>query len=126
MRGITPYHAVVANGLRVLNLNAEVSAYASIYRDALNSNSHIYQFLCYYKIIEGVLKRRKRLGTEAAKRGETFSRPGENLPADTESQIRWLREVLGIDAPSQEMHYKSFFPAEFVGKRCRGIHQRSM
>ncbi len=39
----------------------EFRLYASLYREALNSLSLRYQFLCYYKIAEGISARRGRL-----------------------------------------------------------------
>jgi methylamine utilization protein MauJ len=53
-------------------LTSDIRGYASLYREALNSNSPVYQFLCYFKIIESVRQRRARLGAEARARGESF------------------------------------------------------
>lgn len=69
-RAAKPYDSVIfSQGIRVLDLKEEPAAYASIYREALNSNSHNYQFLCFFKIIDGLIIRRAKLAAEAAARG---------------------------------------------------------
>ena len=46
-------------------LNPDFRGYASLYRQGLNSDSPVFQFLCYFRIIESVRRRRARLGSEA-------------------------------------------------------------
>jgi len=66
-------------------MDSELRAYASLYREALISNSPNYQFLCFYKIIEGVRKRQERLTKREQEvrlflhdRGIEFLRKGRN------------------------------------------------
>jgi hypothetical protein len=64
-------------------LESEFRHYASLYREALNSNSPVYRFLCLFKIIEGIRVRRSRLAQEAKKHGKEPQRlPFEWIPED--------------------------------------------
>jgi len=58
-------------------ISQEFRKYASYYREGLASNSLNYQFLCFYKIIEGIRKRRHRLTTTAVQAAKTR---GAKLP----------------------------------------------
>jgi len=92
--------------------------YASLYREALNSNSPVYQFLCYFKIIESVSVRRDRLGAEARARGETFSRPPEVFPATPEELRPWLDALFTVRPPAwDQMHLEGLLLPETARKR---------
>jgi hypothetical protein len=78
--------------------SAQQQKYASLYREALGSSSSNYQFLCLYRIIEGLRERRQRVRGEAAKdarrRGKVpTSRPETKIPSDLVSQRRLLNSV---------------------------------
>ncbi len=64
--------------------------YASFYREALTSSSLAYQFLCLFKIIEGIRRRRSQLAIAAKQRQQTFSRPSEIIPYDPVAYRAWL------------------------------------
>ena len=83
-----PEKALPTGGVRMTT--PEFRFYASLYREALCSNSLIYQFLCLYKIIEGIRRRRTRLGMEAKKRKERLIRPAEVSPSDPAQCLLWL------------------------------------
>jgi hypothetical protein len=63
-------------------MTPEFASFASFYREALESNSDVYQFLCLFKIAEGVRNRRARLAAEAKTKGENFTRAEERIPGD--------------------------------------------
>jgi hypothetical protein len=67
--------------------------YASMYREALNSNSSVYRFLCLFKVIEAIFARRVRLAREARRRGESFSRPPEMIPENPDGRVAWLNDI---------------------------------
>jgi hypothetical protein len=52
------------------SMTDEFRKYASFYRETLHSNSINYQFLCFFKIVEGIRNRQGRLINEARARGE--------------------------------------------------------
>lgn len=98
----------------------ELAFYASLYREALNSNSPIYQFLCLFKIIEGVQKRRERLDRDIVARGGTPTRLRERLPSDPLSAAAWLNEL--FYAREWDCNVVNMvFPHEILGKRMNAV-----
>jgi hypothetical protein len=90
----TPRHRVV--GLQLSSLLKESSDfrfYASLYRESMNSNSPLYQFLCLFKIIEGIAARRKRVEREKRRRGESISASAEIVPSDSTTWKAWLARL---------------------------------
>lgn len=51
------------------NFGAEFRSYAALDREALNTNSPVYQLLCLFKILGALGARRKRMTREAKKEG---------------------------------------------------------
>jgi hypothetical protein len=101
-------------------LKPDFRGYASLYREALNSNSPVYQYLCYFKIIESVRLRRKRLGGEARGRGEAFTRPPELFPSDPDELALWLNAFFTVRPPTwDEMVIESLLMPEVAGKKFR-------
>ena len=78
-----------ANG----KLGAEFSYYASLYREALNSNSSVYRFLCLFKVIEAIRARRQRIQAERLARGDSPLRLIERFPLDLTDLERWLAPI---------------------------------
>jgi hypothetical protein len=95
--------------------------YASLYREALNSNSPVYRFLCFYKIIEGLRIRRNRLAITRQQNGESASRAREVLPADTNAAHAWLKELLGLSAQAERLTLEYVFPKGTLGKKYNNI-----
>ena len=52
-----------------LTAEPELRTYASVYREALTTESLPYQFLCFYRVVESLKARRKRLARDATRRG---------------------------------------------------------
>ncbi len=91
--------------------------YAGLYREALNSNSTAYRFLCLYKIIEGVQVRRYRLAAEAkASRREPQRFVFEEVPAEPSALPPWLNAVYNSrDWP--KLALDQVLPFEIRGRR---------
>lgn len=88
----------VPGGMPPIELSEEHQKYSSLYREGLNSNSSNYQFLCLYRIIEGLRERRQRLrgelAREAKQRGESPPSYGEEkIPKDRLQQLQLLNSV---------------------------------
>jgi hypothetical protein len=117
-RAAKPANAVVLpEGLRVLDTNRELSTYTSVYREALNSNSHIYQFLCFYKIVNCIMNRRKR----AASRTK-MSVAVERLPEDPEGIISLLQTLFPYHIRGWDILESEFvFKRELWGKEITEI-----
>ena len=99
----------------------EFRRYASLYREALNSDTPAYQFLCFFKIIEGVQGRRARMVTEARSRGEEPKRYDERLPTDHGDCARWLNAVFYSRPPWDPMTIDQIFLPEVHGKKLSHI-----
>jgi hypothetical protein len=113
---LTP-HFVVPLAIRpTANLLPEFRGYASLYREALNSNSSVYQFLCLFKMIEAMLKRRSRLGAAAKRAGKPFSRKHETIPVGQDAAIKWLNAIFHVRPNWDAMALASLFPDEVTGK----------
>lgn len=98
----------------------EFEALTSIYREALNSNSLPYQFLCFYKITEGLARRRDRQVKAASRRGTAYTLPIEVVPSAAADIERWLGAIFPLAAPAEEpfrtIYYETYLPAEAKGK----------
>jgi hypothetical protein len=108
-------------------LTSEFRGHASLYREALNSNSAVYQYLCYFKIAESVLARRARLGSEARARGETFSRPKEYFPEDVASLTTWLNALYIVRPPEwDDLILAAFLQPLVAGKKFRAVIENQL
>jgi hypothetical protein len=97
-------------------LEPEFMYYAGLYREALNSNSPAYRFLCLYKIIEGMRLRRSRLAKEARASGqEPESFAFEGVPADASALRPWLNSIFGV-RDWVEQTVDQVLPADIRGK----------
>ena len=115
----TPF-AVMAQG----QMPADFRGYAGMYREALVSNSPVYQLLCYFKIIESIRARRARLGKEARQFGRPFTRYQEVFPNDGESLRAWLDTIFAIRPSAwDDMTVDSLLLPEIVGKRFGAIFE---
>jgi len=118
---VTPHLEAPFAVMPTANLLPEFRGYASLYREALSSNSSVYQFLCLFKMIEGMLKRRARLGPEARKSGTTITRSREHIPAEIKDAIPWLNAIFPMRRNWDPMALSSIFPTEVFGKSCKQI-----
>lgn len=118
---VAPFWEVPFAVAPTAELRREFRAYVSLYREGLNSNSRVYQFLCFFKIIEGILERRARLGQEAKKAGAEFKRPREILPGKAEDYVPWLNAIFPVRAEWDEMALESIFQKEIVGRKIKYV-----
>lgn len=103
-------------------LSKEFRAYASLYREALNSNTPVFQFLCYFKIIEGIQERRKRLIAEAVAGGRTPPRtPTQIVPTEEADFLPWLNAIHHVGRDWDYITLESIFVPEARGKKFNRI-----
>lgn len=108
-----------AVGIRAAADSTEVELYASLYREALNTNSSIYRFLCLFKVIEGVLSRRARFDRSLVHKGCIPKRPPELLPSDPEMAKDWLNALFPYKRHIDSVSW--VFPPETFGKRMNWV-----
>jgi hypothetical protein len=103
----------------------ELHSYASVYREALLSNSPIYEFICYYRIVESIHARRKRLSREARSRGDSLCFAVEHYPLDAEALKKFLDDIFIIKPPQwHDFVLRSLLLPEIVGKEFTLIDER--
>jgi hypothetical protein len=103
-------------------MSKEFRSLAALYREALSSNTPPFQFLCYFKIIEGVRRRRQQLIAEAKAAGTEIPRPlAQMVPADETQFIPWLNAVYGVGRPWDFIMLESIFVNEAKGKKFNQI-----
>lgn len=107
-------------------LESELRGYASVYREGMNSNSPLYQFLCFYKIIEAVRARRERLSVEAAAQGRIIKLPGERIPRDDAELKAWLESVFPKQYPWHALTLADVIPPECRGKKTNDVAQNML
>jgi len=96
----------------------DFQSYAALYREALNTNSPVYQYLCLFKIIESLRKRRIRLERDAKKAGSVYIPPSEVLPSTTTEIRSWLEGLFYI---RRDFDLSTFESAVPPGLRARSV-----
>ena len=119
----TPFWEAPFAVLPTAALKPEFRGYSSLYREALGSSSTVYRFLCFFKIIEGLSARRKRLLRQAKRNGGTITLPDEILPADAAEIRKWLNAIFPIRRDWDAMALESAVPPEVRGKRASEVVQ---
>jgi hypothetical protein len=95
---------------------ADFRGVASLYREAMNSNSPVFAFLCLYKIIEMLRARRKKVERLAKQLGNSYSPPTEILPVDLNDIRAWVTKLFYTRPAWDLMALESAVPPEFRGK----------
>lgn len=95
---------------------ADFRGVASLYREAMNSNSPVFAFLCLYKIIEMLRARRKKIERQAKQTGNSYSPPTEILPVDLNDIRAWVTKLFYTRPAWDLMALESAVPPEFHGK----------
>jgi Methylamine utilization protein MauJ len=103
------------------NFGAEFRSYAALYREALNTNSPVYQFLCLFKILEALGARRKRLAREAKKNNTSYVSPDEVLPGTPAEVKAWLEGLFYIRPPFDLSTLESAVPQDLRGRKATDI-----
>ena len=94
----------------------------ALYREALNSNTPIYRFLCFYKIIETSRNRWDRLdSSQKAVRGPL--RKGERIPTgQSKPEIeKWLAALFHVNRAWDDGILQEIFIPEVLGRKINDI-----
>ena len=114
---VMPYNTVRITDELAGRSSIEFSFYASLYREALNSNSPVYQFLCFYKMIDGLRVRRARLATELRARGQTPEPTVELIPSEPGDCKSWLNDLFNMRSDWGDDNLDAIIPSEVRGHK---------
>src|SRR5271155_4008969 len=93
----------------------------ALYREALNSNTEIYRFLCFYKILETSRKRRERLGRKHKATLKPI-REGEQIPPRIKSEMEsWMKALFHVNRDWDDGVLGQIFIPEILGKKINNI-----
>ena len=93
----------------------------ALYREGLNSNTEIYRFLCFYKILEASRKRRERLGRKH-KAALKPIREGEQIPLRTKAEMEiWMKALFHVNRNWDDGVLEQIFIPEVLGKKINNI-----
>jgi hypothetical protein len=108
-------------------MTKEFRAFASLYREALGTNSPTYSFLCLFKIAEGIRKRRERIAAENLKQGQKPVRPIERVPARPEEFAQWLNALFPVrPGPWDRLTLDSIFVREARGRKFNDLLDKEL
>ncbi len=97
----------------------------ALYREALNSNTPVYRFLCFYKILELSKKRREGLG--ARNKSAKQTRPGERIPTrDKAGMEEWLNALFYVNRDWDDGVFGQIFIPEALGKRINNVFDNQL
>jgi hypothetical protein len=103
------------------NFVPEFRSYAALYREALNTNSPVYQFLCLFKIVEALRARRKRLAREVKRTKTSYTNPDEVLPSTPAEIKTWLESLFYIRREFDLSTFESAVPQDLRGRRASDV-----
>lgn len=113
-----------------LNTSPYIQSLLSLYREGINSNSMNYQFLCWYKVVEGInWKRTEELsGQSAAARAAFTLKIPEVLPGTKEEMRKALAGILPLLdlAGAKDERWDHAVPNEVLGWRFNRIRQERL
>ncbi len=111
-----PFLEITVTGSMKATYTEELRVYASLYREALISESSAYQFLCYYRIAESLRARRIRLDRDAKKTGGSYSGPAEIYPPTPKDAVSLYEAVFPVKLPKQQIIEDGLGIAEALSK----------
>lgn len=118
-----PFLEVNVAGQVLITAGPEHRTYASVYREGLTNESPIYQFLCFYRIIESIHKRRKRLEREAKRNRTIYTPPDEIYPSTKEEGRNLLNSIYPAKPPNgwDDLALNSILVSEALGQSFADI-----
>lgn len=122
-----PYREAAAPLTGEGTLSQDFRGLASLYREGLESASSVYQYLCLFKIAEGIRNRRNRFAAEAKARGEAPpARPPERVPNDPQQFEVWLNAIFLPPRIWDEMSLDSIFVVEARNRKFNELLDREL
>lgn len=119
----SPFATVTFSAAGIGRVGEELRFYLSLYREGLASNSAPYQFLCFYKVVEGIRLRRVRLDQELIKAGGTPARLPERIPGTNTELEAWLNGLFRVKRQWDELSLGWTVPTEARGKKVGNLFE---
>ncbi len=114
---VNPFYDAPAQLVHDKGLSEDFLWFGALYREAANTNSVLYRFLCIYKIIEGIVVRRGAT--------KIYPREKERVPAEPSEFNDWLQALFPVRPERWDsMALDSVFVAEALGKSCAEIRDK--
>lgn len=104
-------------------LMPDYRGFASLYREAMNTNSPVYGFLCLFKMIEALRARRTRLERAARRQGTVYLRPSEVFPTSNAEVKVWLDGLFYARPEWDLMSLETAVPQEVRGRTIESVVQ---
>jgi Methylamine utilization protein MauJ len=98
-------------------MTQDFRAFAILYREAVASSGTPYEYLCLFKIAEGIRWRRSRNAEAAKKSGEQPTRYREVIPESESDFLSWLEAIYLPPTGWDEMALGDIFQAEALGRK---------
>ena len=120
-----PPTSMAVKGSGTIN-DPEFEHAVALYREAINSNTPIYRFLCFYKILELSRKRRERLGRKH-KASFKQPRPGEQIPLrESKAMEEWLNALFYVNRDWDQGIFDQVFRPEALGKKINNLFDNQL
>ncbi len=119
---VNPFLAMPLGGMIAdAAITAEFRGLIGLYREALENRSSAYQFLCFFKIVEGIRNLRERANADARQKGQQpHRRPSWRVPLNVADFEPWLNAIY----PGREwddMAVDSIFIEEARGRKLNEL-----
>ena len=99
----------------------------SLYREALESRSPVYQFLCFFKIAEGIRNLRDRFAADARNQGgQPPTRPAHRVPKEMAEDEGWLSAIYPGGRKWDAMSLDSIFVVEARGRKLNDLVDKEL
>jgi hypothetical protein len=121
---VAPFEA--SRAVSLPELSAEFRTIASFYREALNSRSPVYEFLCFYKIAEAISAQRQARVERAKREGSTPRQPSEILPASDGELVDWLSKLYPAQKRWDLADREALVPTELRGRKINDVLAKDM
>ena len=126
---VPPFHSTPMLVSQKPAADLELQGYGSLYREALASNSPVYQFLCFFKIVERIRERRSSAAGEAKGRGQSIGRLlYERFPKGVAELNSWLDSLYVVRpiASWDIMVTRPLLRQEIAGKKFGYIFEKEL
>jgi hypothetical protein len=108
-------------------MTPEYRGLVSLYREGLESNSPVYQFLCFFKIAEGIRNLLDRAAAAAREQGEVPpTRLARRVPKEPPEYEPWLNAIYPGQRAWDAMALDSIFIPQARGRKINDLIDKEL